>query len=62
MKYKILKGDNSVSICMECNHEIESFIDIYSDDYDTPSPFKSVENAYDFAVILVKLMEVIHES
>lgn len=61
MSFKILKGDNSVSICQECNHEIESFIDIYSNDYKTPSPFPSVESAYLFAVILVKILELLYE-
>ena len=61
MSLKIIKGDNSVSICEDCNHELESFIDIYVDDYDTPSPFEGIESAYDFAVILVKLLEAIHE-
>lgn len=61
MGLKIIKGDNSVSICEDCNHELESFIDIYVDDYDTPSLFRSIESAYDFAVIIVKLLEAIHE-
>ena len=38
-----------------------NMIDIYVDDYDTPSPFRSIETAYDFAVIIVKLLEAIHD-
>lgn len=61
MALKIMKSDKSVSICDNCNHELQSFIDIYCDDYDTPSPFKSIESAYDFAVIIIKLLEAVHD-
>ena len=60
MEYKILKGDNWVGICCGCDSELDTFIDVYSNDPETPSPFKSVESAYAFAVMLVNLLEVAH--
>lgn len=60
MKYKVIKGDNCVSICMDCDSELDSFIDIFSNDYDTPSPFASVGVAYAFALIIVNMLEIIY--
>ena len=52
-------NDGVVSICMDCNSHIESFIDIYTKDKSTPSLFTNVEDAVTFAEILVKLLKVI---
>ena len=57
---RIIKdNDGVVSICMDCNSHIESFIDIYTKDKSTPSLFTNVEDAVTFAEILVKLLKVI---
>lgn len=55
----IKDNDGVVSICMDCNSHMESFIDIYTIDKSTPSLFKTIEDAELFAEVLVKLLKVI---
>ena len=57
---RIIKdSDGVVSICKDCNNQLESFIDIYTEDEDTPALFKTVDDAVLFAEIILKLLEVI---
>ena len=56
---KIIKSEDTVSICKDCDSQLQSFIDLYCEDEDTPSLFEDVEDAYLFAQIIVKLLEVI---
>ena len=60
--YEIISNSISVSICMDCNESLRSFMDIYTDDKDTPSPFKDVDTAKAFAEILVKLLKVVDKD
>ena len=60
-RLKLVKGDNSVGICMDCDNELDTFIDVYVDDSSTPSPFKSLKDAEDFADIMKKLLEAVHD-
>ena len=61
MSLNIVKGDDSVGLCMDCNHELDTFIDIYVDDPYTPSPFRTLSDAEDFAWIMKKLLEAVHD-
>lgn len=57
---RIIKDDEGVvSICKDCNNQLDSFIDIYTDDEETPSPFRTIKDAELFAEIIVKLLKVI---
>ena len=48
----------SVDICLgECDY-LKSFISIFVDEEEVPSPFKTVEDAKLFAEIIIKLLEV----
>ena len=62
---KIIRDNEySVSICKDdsnCAME-DAFIDIYVDDGDFPSPFKSVEDAELFAEMIVKLLGVVYND
>ena len=61
MKFKVLTdGYDGVSICMDCNSSLQSFMDIYTGDESTPSPFKNIEDAKLFAGIIVRLLEVMY--
>lgn len=63
MRFKILTdGYDGVSICMDCNSSLQSFIDIYTGDESTPSPFENIDDAKLFAEIIIKLLGVIYES
>ena len=58
--FNVIKDEPfGVSICKECDDALDSFIDIYIDDGDTPSPFKDINDAKLFAEIIVKLLEVV---
>lgn len=61
MTLKIIKGDDTVSICKDCNSQLHSFIDIYCEDKDTPSLFKNIDDANLFAKIIIKMLHVIME-
>ena len=57
----IVKQENSVSICKgdkECDM-LDAFVDIWVDDGNHTSPFKTLEDAELFAEILIKLMGAI---
>lgn len=63
--YQIISSDDNVNISL---HQItgdkdkdylESFIDIWVDDDDLDSPFKSVDDAVLFAEMIVKLLKVV---
>lgn len=43
-------------------NDVTAFIDIYIDDGDNTSPFKTVDDAKLFAEIIVKLLDVIGET
>ena len=60
-RLNLVKGDNSVGICMDCDNELDTFIDVYVDDSSTPSPFKSLKDAEDFADVMKKLLEAVHD-
>ena len=61
-EYEIIPDSSSVSICKDCDESVMAFIDIYTDDEDTPSPFKDIETAKAFAEIIVKLLKVVDNS
>ena len=42
--------------------DLDAFIDIYTDDGDSTSPFKTVDDAKLFAEIIVKLLDVIGDN
>ena len=42
--------------------DLDAFIDIYTDDGDNTSPFKTVEDAKLFAEIIVKLLDVVGDA
>ena len=58
----ILKDEDGVYICNDCNDFMQTFIDIYIDGKGTPSPFKTVEDAELFAKIIIKLLGVINDD
>lgn len=60
MKFNIVKELDTVSICMNCNASLNSFIDIYvGDEPELKSPFKTVEGAELFAKWVVIMLKVI---
>lgn len=61
-EYNIIVGGVGVSICKDCDDELGSFIDIYTDDKDFPSPFEDVKTAKLFAEIIVKLLKVVDKD
>ena len=56
---ELVVNSNGVSICKDCGSYINAFIDIYIDKKDTPSLFKTVDDAVLFAEIILKLLEAI---
>ena len=57
--FNMIKDNGSVSICKGCDNQLDAFIDIFTEDEETPSPFKTIEDAELFAKIIVKLLEVV---
>jgi len=62
MKYNLIVEEDMVSICMDCDSSLESFIDIFTDEETCPSPFRSVDDAKLFGEIIIKLLEVINNG
>ena len=61
-KYNISDLNNSVHINVKpYTGQLKAFIDIYVDEGDNSSPFKTVEDAELFAEIIVKLLDTIGE-
>lgn len=58
MRFNIIKEDDIVSICVDCDNSLNSFIDIYVNDTDIKSPFKDMSDAELFAKWIVKMLEV----
>ena len=56
---KIIKDGGSVSICKDCDNQLDAFIDIFTEDDETPSLFKTIDDAMLFAEIIVNLFKVI---
>ena len=62
-KYNISDLNNSVHINMKpYTGQLKAFIDIYVDEEDNSSPFKTVEDAKLFAEIIVKLLNTIGDN
>ena len=69
-KYNISVGCKLCDDCCESVHinlkpftgDLVAFIDIYTDDGDGTSPFKTVEDAKLFAEIIVKLLDAVGDS
>lgn len=62
MTLKILKNHNSVTICI--NEDVgflDGFLDIYVDEGDGLSPFQDIESAELFSLMIVKLLEAVHD-
>lgn len=55
-EYKVSVADDGVFIHLNSEDE-DSFIDIYIDWYDIPSPFKTIDDAKIFAEAIVKLLK-----
>ena len=62
MKFNIIKEDDIVSICVDCDNSLDSFIDIYVDDTDIKSPFKDIGDAEFFAKWIVKMLKVMTDD
>lgn len=59
-KYSIQAEDDVVTICQEGKYDFfDGFLDIYVDDGEISSPFRTVEDAILFAEIIIKLLEVV---
>lgn len=52
-------GVVSVCICMDDCDYFDSFLDIWVDDKENPSPFKDLDTARQFGEIIIKLLDVI---
>ena len=69
-KYNITVGCKLCEDCCESVHinlkphtgDLDAFIDIYTDDGDGTSPFKTVEDAKLFAEIIGKLLDAVGDS
>ena len=69
-KYNITVGcklceDGCESVHINLNPhtgDLEAFIDIYTDDGDGTSPFKTVDDAKLFAEIIVKLLDAVGDA
>ena len=58
-------GDNAVTICCKGEkkcHFLDGFLDIYIDDEEAPSPFKTLDDAMKFAKIIINLLELIENG
>ena len=69
-KYNISVGCKLCDDCCESVHinlnphtgDLDAFIDIYTDDGDDSSPFKTVDDAKLFAEIIVKLLDAVGDA
>ena len=59
-EYTIQREENAVTICLgkDCDF-LDGFLDIYIDYDESPSPFKTLDDAELFARIIVKLLKVV---
>ena len=58
MKYKVVEDDDLVCVCYyHADSTLQGFIDVYPDEDEAPSPFKSKKECKLFAEIIVKLLE-----
>lgn len=69
-KYNISVGCKLCDDCCESVHinlkpytgDLDAFIDIYTDDGNNTSPFKTVDDAKLFAEIIVKLLDAVGDN
>ena len=60
-EYNVITSKDSVHICKDCGSVLKSFVDIYTEDKNTKSPFRSVDDAKLFAEIIVKLLVIAYD-
>ena len=63
MSLKIVRDEvaGCVSLCLDCNSSLSSFLDVYIEDEMDKSPFKTLDDAETFVEIMKKLLEKIHD-
>ena len=63
MSLKVVRDESAgcVSLCMNCNDTLSAFMDVYVDDGDSPSPFRTLDDVEDFVNIIKKLLETVHD-
>ena len=61
MSLEVIVGEDIVSLGLDVDRQVSAFLDVYVDDPDMPSPFRTIDDAKDFVIIIKKLLEAVHD-